>query len=143
MAYRETKRSPCSTRSTPTHPSTKRYRGTTPTLMKTKPQPALPYPVVRCLTKHDAAQYLGIGVTLFDSLRIPCVRFGRRCVWDRVDLDAWLDKHKRAAARNDSDTRDDQRGACVDRRDAGRMAADARVAREYAAVLGLTRKEKR
>ena len=56
---------------------------------------ALPRPTARCLSKHEAAQYLGIGVTLFDGLRIPSVRFGRRCVWDRIDLDAWLDDYKR------------------------------------------------
>lgn len=33
--------------------------------------PALPRPMVRCLTKPEAAQYLGIGITLFDGLRIP------------------------------------------------------------------------
>jgi excisionase family DNA binding protein len=51
-------------------------------------------PMVRCLTKDEAADYLGIGLTLFDELRIPAVRFGRRCLYDRVDLDAWLDEYK-------------------------------------------------
>ena len=55
---------------------------------------ALPRPMIRCLTKTEAAEYLGIGITLFDELRIPAVRFGRRCVYDRVDLDAWLDDYK-------------------------------------------------
>ncbi len=50
--------------------------------------------MVRCLTKPEAAQYLGIGITLFDQLRIPALRFGRRCLYDRVDLDAWLDDYK-------------------------------------------------
>ena len=55
---------------------------------------SLPRPMVRCLTKTEAAEYLGIGLTLFDGLRIPAIRLGRRCVYDRVDLDAWLDDYK-------------------------------------------------
>jgi hypothetical protein len=58
-------------------------------------EPPLSRPMIRCLTKAEAAQYLGIGITLFDELRIPVVRFGRRCVYDRVDLDGWLDEYKR------------------------------------------------
>src|SRR5689334_15057616 len=54
----------------------------------------LPRPMVRCLTRTEAAEYLGIGLTLFDGLRIPPIRLGRRCVYDRVDLDAWLDDYK-------------------------------------------------
>ena len=49
---------------------------------------SLPRPLPRCLTKHQAASYLGIGVTLFDELRVPAVRFGRRIVYDRIDLEA-------------------------------------------------------
>jgi len=54
----------------------------------------LPRPVVRCLTKNEAAEYLGIGVTLLAEFDIPTVRFGRRCLYDRVDLDRWLDEYK-------------------------------------------------
>ena len=56
--------------------------------------PALPRPLVRCLTKEEAAEYLGIGVTLLAELDVPAVRFGRRCVYDRLDLDRWLDEYK-------------------------------------------------
>src|SRR5208283_2375142 len=51
-------------------------------------------PVIRCLTKKQAAEYLGIGVTLLESLGMPCVKLGRRTVYDRVDLDAWLEEYK-------------------------------------------------
>jgi len=54
----------------------------------------LPLPAARCLSKEQAAAYLGIGVTLLAQLDVPSVHFGRRCVYDRVDLDAWLDDHK-------------------------------------------------
>ncbi len=55
----------------------------------------LPRPVVRCLTKEEAAEYLGIGVTLLSELQVPCIKLGRRCVYDRIDLDAWFEEYKR------------------------------------------------
>uniref|UniRef100_E6PTM1 Helix-turn-helix domain-containing protein n=1 Tax=mine drainage metagenome TaxID=410659 RepID=E6PTM1_9ZZZZ len=67
--------------------------------------PGLPLPAARCLSKDQAAAYLGIGATLFDQLGVPCVFLGRRRVYDKVDLDAWLDDHKgerRRARKEDS-----------------------------------------
>jgi hypothetical protein len=58
-------------------------------------EPGLPLPRIRCLTKEQAADYLGIGVTLLADLDVPCVKFGRRCVYDVVDLDSWLEEYKR------------------------------------------------
>ena len=57
-------------------------------------EPGLPLPPVRCLSKEQAAVYLGIGVTLLTELNVPCVCLGRRRVYDRLDLDAWLDETK-------------------------------------------------
>jgi hypothetical protein len=54
----------------------------------------LPLPQRRCLTKEQAADYLGIGVTLLLQIGPPPIKFGRRSVWDLVDLDAWLDQYK-------------------------------------------------
>src|SRR5690606_28545673 len=51
-------------------------------------------PTVRCLSKDEAARYLGIGLTLLAELNIPHIKFGRRCVYDVLDLDAWLDEYK-------------------------------------------------
>ena len=48
----------------------------------------------RCVTRQEAADYLGIGVTLLESLGVPALHLGRRRVYDRVDLDAWLDDYK-------------------------------------------------
>ena len=45
---------------------------------------SLPLPAIRCLSKEEAAQYLGIGVTLLAELKIPCIKLGRRCLYDRV-----------------------------------------------------------
>jgi hypothetical protein len=58
-----------------------------------KPAP-LPLPIRRCLTKEQAADYLGIGVTLLLQIGPPPIKFGRRSVWDLVDLDGWLDQYK-------------------------------------------------
>lgn len=55
----------------------------------------LPLPAARCLSKEQAAAYLGIGVTLLTELGIPHVKFGRRCVYDVLDLDSWLEEYKR------------------------------------------------
>lgn len=54
----------------------------------------LPLPAVRGLSKKQAAEYLGIGVTLLMELGVPYLKLGRRCVFDKVDLDAWLDEYK-------------------------------------------------
>jgi len=55
---------------------------------------SLPLPAIRCLSKKEAAVYLGIGVTLLVKLDIPFVKLGRRCLYDRVDLDAWIEDYK-------------------------------------------------
>ena len=52
-------------------------------------------PEARILSRERAAAYLGIGVTLLEELGVPHIRFGRRCVYDRIDLDSWLDEYKR------------------------------------------------
>jgi hypothetical protein len=54
----------------------------------------LPLPAPRCLSKEQAAEYLGIGVTLLAELSVPAIKLGRRCVYDVLDLDAWLDEYK-------------------------------------------------
>ncbi|MEI7431141.1 MAG: hypothetical protein WCL27_11860 [Betaproteobacteria bacterium] len=54
----------------------------------------LPLPAARCLSKEQAAAYLGIGVTLLAELNVPVIKIGRRCVFDKLDLDTWLDEYK-------------------------------------------------
>lgn len=56
--------------------------------------PSLPLPRVRCLTKEQAAEYLGIGVTLLAEVGPRPLKLGRRSVYDVVDLDAWLEDYK-------------------------------------------------
>jgi predicted DNA-binding transcriptional regulator AlpA len=105
---------------------------------------ALPRPTARCLSKDEAAQYLGIGVTLFDGLRIPPVRLGRRCVWDRYDLDAWLDDYKRrgrAGKEVEWPVRPGSTGV-VTLADGG-LQRRYRTAAAYASLLGLKTETKR
>ena len=71
-----------------------RQEPTENSLTGSSPDNELPKPQVRCLSKEEAACYLGIGVTLFLELDIPEVKFGRRRVYDKVDLDLWLDEYK-------------------------------------------------
>jgi hypothetical protein len=55
---------------------------------------SLPLPAARCLNKEQAAEYLGIGVTLLTELGVPFIKLGRRCIYDTLDLDTWLDEYK-------------------------------------------------
>lgn len=54
----------------------------------------LPLPAPRCLSKEQAADYLGIGVTLLTELRVPAIKLGRRLVYDVLDLNLWLEEYK-------------------------------------------------
>jgi len=99
---------------------------------------SLPRPTARCLSKEQAAQYLGIGITLFDDLRIPPVRLGRRCVWDRFDLDAWLEDHKRRGrAGKEVEWPVKEESSDVTTLDAGGLRRRYRTAAAYASLLGL------
>src|SRR6188768_2184319 len=101
-------------------------------------EPPLSRPMIRCLTKAEAAQYLGIGITLFDELRIPVVRFGRRCVYDRVDLDAWLDDYKsRGRAGKESQWPVKQASTGAADPATGGLPQRYRTASAYAKALGL------
>ena len=59
----------------------------------------LPLPDKRCLSKKEAAYYLGIGLTLLAELHIPSIKLGRRLVYDKVDLDSWLEEYKQRERR--------------------------------------------
>jgi len=98
---------------------------------------SLPLPPPRCLSREQAAAYLGVGHTLFSGLGIPSVRLGRRLVYDRVDLDAWLDEHKRRGRAmkevswpEDEDSTDDKTHP------SGGSTWSSRMDAEYAKALG-------
>ena len=98
----------------------------------------LPLPRVRCLTKEQAAEYLGIRVTLLTELQVPVVKLGRRCVYDLVDLDAWLDEYKqrgRAGKETLWPVRKESTGGKT--LASGGLQQPSRMEREYARALGL------
>ncbi len=101
-------------------------------------QPVLPLPPVRCLTKDQAAEYLGIGVTLLSELGIPTIKFGRRCVYDKVDLDNWLEEYKRRGRAGKEfiwPVKLESTGGQI--QGTGGSMQHSPTAREYAKVLGL------
>src|SRR5579859_7454631 len=107
-------------------------------------QQALPAPAIRCLTKEQAAAYLGIGVTLLAELGVPAVKFGRRLVYDRIDLDAWLEEYKRRGRVREEQSswpvaRDSTGGRTLA---SGGSMLSYRTASDYAKVLGLTTERK-
>ena len=109
----------------------------------TMDQPPLARPLVRYLTKKEAAAHLGIGVTLPASCDIPTVRFGRRCIYDRVDLDLRPDEYKprgRAGKECLSPVQPESTGALT--RATGGLQQHYPTASAYAKALGL-RTEKR
>ncbi len=100
---------------------------------------SLPLPAVRCLSKEQAALYLGIGVTLLAQLDVPHLRLGRRCVYDRLDLDAWLEDHKGERRRaGKEDTWPVLKVSTGDRIPVtGGSTRRSPTAKEYAKALGL------
>ena len=103
----------------------------------------LPLPPIRCLSREQAAEYLGIGLTLFCEMNIPCVKFGRRAVYDKVDLDAWLEEYKqrgRAGKELIWPVKPESTGGPI--LASGGSMQHSRTAREYAKVLGLKTERK-
>ena len=103
----------------------------------------LPLPAVRCLTRVQAAAYLGIGVTLFVELKLPYLKLGRRCVYDRLDLDRWLEEYKnRGRARKETlwPVKPESTGGKI--RASGGSMLCYRTASEYAKALGLKTERK-
>ena len=100
---------------------------------------SLPLPPVRCLSKEQAAIYLGIGVTLLAQLGVPYVRLGRRCVYDRVDLDTWLEdtkgERRRAGKENLWPVMKESTGGPTPV--SGGSMQHSPTAKEYAKALGL------
>ncbi|MDP2169832.1 MAG: hypothetical protein Q8J96_05365, partial [Rhodocyclaceae bacterium] len=98
---------------------------------------ALPAP--RCLSKEQAAVYLGIGVTLLAELRVPAIKLGRRCVYDVLDLDAWLNEYKqRGRAGKEKSLWPTMKESTEGRTHAiGGLQQPSQTAEKYAKALGL------
>ena len=105
----------------------------------------LPLPAIRCLTKDQAAAYLGIGMTLLAELDVPCIKFGRRCVYDVLDLDTWLEEYKqRGRAGKEKSLWPKTTASTVDvTPGTGGSVPRYRTADAYAKALGLSPEKKR
>ena len=101
----------------------------------------LPLPATRCLSKEQAAAYLGIGITLLTELNVPAIKLGRRCVYDKLDLDAWLDEYKQRehwrAGKEKTlwPVKPDSTSGKIPA--SGGLQQSSQTAKEYAKVLGL------
>ena len=103
----------------------------------------LPLPSVRCLSKEAAACYLGIGVTLLSELDIPAVKFGRRLVYDKVDLDVWLEEYKQRGRAGKETLWLNKTEFTVDpTQSIGGLTQHSQTAKEYAKALGLKTEKK-
>ena len=64
-------------------------------------RPSAPAVSPRMLTVQDAAAYLSATVWFVRSLvwdqKVRSLKFGKRIVFDRADLDAYIEEQKRAA----------------------------------------------
>ena len=102
---------------------------------------SLPLPAIRCLSKKEAASYLGIGVTLLTELGIPFVKLGNRCLYDRVDLDVWIEEYKQCEhgrARKEATWPKHKKVSTEERNLAsGGLQQHSQTAKEYAKALGL------
>ena len=104
---------------------------------------SLPLPTVRCLTRRQAAAYLGIGLSLLAELGVPCIRLGRRCTYDRLDLDRWLNDYKhrgRAGKESLWPVKADSTGGGIP--GTGGSTLYYRAADAYAKALGLKTEKK-
>ncbi len=111
-----------------------------------KEEAGLPLPAARCLNKEQAGDYLGIGVTLLTELGVPFIKLGRRCLYDKLDLDVWLDDYKsreRGRARKEK-TLWPMKLESTDEKIlvTGGLLQPSRTASEYAKVLGLKTEKK-
>jgi len=101
-------------------------------------RPALPLPAARCLNKQQAADYLGIGVTLLADIGPRPIKLGRRAVYDVVDLDAWLNEYKaRGRARKEVLWPENEDSTNARIRPTGGSMRSSPTDAEYAKALGL------
>ena len=92
----------------------------------------------RCLSQKEAARYLGIGRTLFTRIGPAAISFGRRRVYDRIDLDRWLDDYKSRGRAIKEDLWPEKKDSTGDKiRRIGGSKRSSRTDVEYVKALGL------
>ena len=95
-------------------------------------------PTTRGLNKHQAAEYLGIGVTLLLKIGPPSIALGRRRVYDRLDLDRWLEDYKsRGRAIKEEIWPENVGSTGVKARRTGGSISSCQTDAEYVKALGL------
>lgn len=105
---------------------------------KTIDKKELPLPTARCLNKHQAAEYLGIGVTLLLKIGPPSISLGRRRVFDRLDLDQWLEDYKSRGRAIEEELWPENVGSTsVKARRTGGLISSCQTDAEYVKALGL------
>ena len=93
---------------------------------------------LRRLSREQAARYLGIGRTLLRRIGPPPVRLGRRLVYDRVDLDRWLDETKSRGRAIKEDLWPEKKDSTEGKtRRIGGSRSSSRTDAEYAKALDL------
>ena len=69
--------------------------------MKKSAVPICPPVEQRLFRVRDAARYLGVATwfvrTMVWRREIPVVKFGNKFLFDKCDLDAYVEKHKKVA----------------------------------------------
>jgi hypothetical protein len=97
--------------------------------------PALP--PVRCLNESQAAAYLGLGITLFREIGPPPIKVRKRNIWDRLDLDTWLDEYKaRGRAKEEKLWPEKEDSISARTPPTGGSTSSCQTDAEYAKVLG-------
>ena len=95
-------------------------------------------PAIRGLNEAQAAAYVGLGITLFRDLGPPPIRVRHRNIWDRLDLDAWLDEYKsRGRAKEENlwpEKKEDSIGVKTHR--SGGSTSSCQTDIDYARALG-------
>ena len=92
----------------------------------------------RCLSQKEAARYLGIGRTLFARIGPAAIRLGRRRVYDRIDLDRWLDDYKSRGRAIKEDLWPEKKDSTKGKiRPTGGSRWSSRTDAEYVKALGL------
>jgi hypothetical protein len=92
----------------------------------------------RCLSQKEAARYLGIGQTLFARIGPAPIRLGRRRVYNRIDLDRWLDDYKSRGRAIKEDIWPEKKDSTdAKTRPIGGSKSSSQTDARYAEVLGL------
>jgi hypothetical protein len=98
---------------------------------------SLQAPTIRGLNEAQAAAYMGLGVTLFRDIGPAPIRVRHRNIWDRLDLDAWLDDYKRRGrAKEENLWPEKEDSISVRTRPTGGSTSSCQTDADYARALG-------